>query len=46
MRIENDAIIDETGVDLPLKFKSQADLKNPKYKLYAWISDRSGAEDN
>lgn len=44
MRIENDAIVDETGVDLPLKFKSQADLKDPKYKLYAWISDRSGVE--
>lgn len=44
MKIEDDTIVDEAGIDLPLKFKPQADLKDPKWKLYAWVSDRSGAE--
>ena len=44
MKIEDGMIIDDNGVDLPLRFKTKEDLQDPKYTMYAWILDRSGDE--
>lgn len=44
MKIEDNMIVDEHGIDKPMLFKRQDVLKDRKWTLYAWITDRSGNE--
>lgn len=42
MKIENGMIIDEFDVEMPLRFKSEAEIADPKYVLYAWVNEHPG----
>src|SRR5574344_344097 len=39
MKINNNMIVDELGVEKPLRFKTQDEIADSKYALYAWVDE-------